>query len=125
MCITEYDEAETMRLFKKEAREEGEAIGIIDSGIDFGLSRQDILSKLKSKLGVSSKRRWNILKCLKNGNGRKIFPIPKETWIRGTKSGQTRRWRIWPDILIRRQLTVPRRSRCSHDTERRCAVCRW
>lgn len=62
MCITEYDEAETMRMFREEAREEGrlegrlegEAMGIIDAGFDFGLSEQDILNRLQSKLRISS-----------------------------------------------------------------------
>ena len=74
MCITEYDEAETMRMFREEAREEGrlegrlegreegrlegrlegEAMGIIDAGFDFGLSGQDILNRLQSKLRISS-----------------------------------------------------------------------
>ena len=58
MCITEYDEAETMRMFREEARLEGklegEAMGIIDAGFDFGLSGQDILNRLQSKLRISS-----------------------------------------------------------------------
>ena len=58
MCITEYDEAETMRMFREEARLEGklegEAMGIIDAGFDFGLSEQDILNRLQSKLRISS-----------------------------------------------------------------------
>lgn len=37
----------------KEIAEEGRARGIIETGLDFGLSEQDILERLQIKLGIS------------------------------------------------------------------------
>lgn len=47
MCLTEYNEAETMELFKKEAREEGKAEGIKEGEINIlkGLVREGVLTK--------------------------------------------------------------------------------
>ena len=49
ICVKQYEAWQ-------ESRQEGEARGIIDAGFDFGLSKQDILSRLQSKLHVSLKK---------------------------------------------------------------------
>lgn len=41
---------------KQEGRQEGRAMEIIDAGVDFGLSRQDILNRIMNKLNVSFQR---------------------------------------------------------------------
>ena len=56
MLIAEYSYENDIRVKQYEAWQEGETRGIIDAGFDFGLSKQDILSRLQSKLHVSLKK---------------------------------------------------------------------
>ena len=61
MCITEYDEAETIRMFQKEAFEEGHSEGwsegrvqmIIELGREDGLDDAVILRRIQEKAGLS------------------------------------------------------------------------
>lgn len=47
MCITEYDELETMESFKEEGREEGIAIGVVK--ILYLLQKKDYLLKIRPR----------------------------------------------------------------------------
>ena len=60
MLIGEYSYEDDIRVKQSEAweegRQEGRAMEIIDAGVDFGLSRQDILNRIMNKLNVSFQR---------------------------------------------------------------------
>lgn len=70
MLIAEYSYEQDIRVKQSEAQQEGRAMGIIDIGIDCGLSKQEILSKLQSKLNVSLEEAQGYLKMFENGDSK-------------------------------------------------------
>ena len=53
MSIFEYDEEKVKRLLRKDAYEDGQAKGIIETSLEHGASEQKILERLQNKLGIS------------------------------------------------------------------------
>lgn len=70
MLTAEYSYEQDIRVKQFEAQQEGKAMGIIDIGIDCGLSRQEILSKLQIKLNVSFEEAQEYLKMFENGDSK-------------------------------------------------------
>ena len=53
MGIFEYDEEKVKRLLRKDAYEDGQAKGIIETSLEHGASEQEILERLQNKLDIS------------------------------------------------------------------------
>lgn len=77
MCITEYNEAETMQMLKEEAHEEGRIEGLIEGSIKMiielgredGLDDAAILRRIQKKTGLPSDE---AAACLRRYGGQAI-----------------------------------------------------
>lgn len=69
MSIFEYDDEAVKRWLRKDAFDDGEAKGIIETGRDVGLPEGKILERLQEKLGISAEKAQEYLENLSPVSG--------------------------------------------------------